>query len=110
MVPQVKLLWFPNNDTLQQPTIWSEKAHTLVPIAIKKRKGKITVATATFPPIAFLKGKKDKNIQLITKMTNKDLYTAVVNRTPPLRKKKYKWPQILQKKMGESSNTKLQRQ
>ena len=102
VVPQIKLSWYQNNDTLQQPTEWSEKAHTLVPITIKKRKGKIIAAMATFPPIAFLKGKKEENIQLITKMTNKDLYTAVVNRTPPLRKKKYKWPQIPQKRWAKA--------
>ena len=94
VVPQVSLLWFQNNDTRNKPIKWQEKAHVLVPISVKKRKGIIIAATANFPPIAFLKGKKEENLQLITRMTNRDLYTAVVNRSPLPPQKKYKWPQI----------------
>ena len=100
-IPIIDLEWFPQNNTRNDPSTWTEKLHTLVPVTVRIENQKITRAIATFPPITFMKHTTNK-IQQISRMTNKDYYIAVQswNKKPTI--KQYKWPNIGPKRLKDA--------
>ena len=93
-LPLVKLLWFNNNDTNNQPTKHQEYAHVLVPVNITQTGTRITQVIANFPPIVFMKGKHRLSIQYIPRMQNKHFYIAMrAGKTQPI-KKTYRWNEV----------------
>ena len=100
-IPLINLEWFPQNNIQNPPSNWTEKLHTLVPITVRIKNQEIIRATATFPPIAFMKYTANK-IQQISKMKNKDYYSAVQSWNKKLTIKKYKWPNIAPKRLKEA--------
>jgi len=90
----VKLNWFPNNDTNNNPVTHYEKANCLVPTRVQLVDGIIMEAEAEFPPISFLQVNKNGKIQFIKTMDNKSLYQAVRNRGAPTHTKAQRWQNI----------------
>ena len=93
-VPKLDLLWYKDNDTRKTLVVVKEYAHALVPVKVKMVEGVIIEATAIFPPIQFMKLAPNRNIQLISAMSNQDYYVARRSLTPTEKKKVYKWPDI----------------
>ena len=101
-VPLVDLLWYKDNNTHNTPMLVREYAHALVPVKVRIQNGIVLEVIAIFPPVRFMRLSTNKNIQLISAMSNKDYYMAMRSIVPRDKKKIYKWPNINQEVLEQA--------